>query len=194
MQVQQQNVDNIANNLANASTVGFKRTRLEFQDLLYQNMRTAGGASTASTNLPVGLQIGLGARSIASEKIFTQGDFKQTENPLDMVIEGSGFVMQGHEQICGIPAMLKGMYSRTLHQVHNQTVTVSGDTAEAETYCSANHLTELGGGSASNLVWAMRYQDRLQRHNGQWRFQRRTVVIDWTETRPAQFTPPPAPG
>ena len=91
MQVQQQNVDNIANNLANSSTVGFKRTRLEFQDLLYQNMRSAGGASNASTNLPVGLQIGLGARSIASEKVFIQGDFKQTENPLDMVIEGSGF-------------------------------------------------------------------------------------------------------
>ena len=91
MQVQQQNVDNIANNLANASTVGFKRTRLEFQDLLYQNMRSAGGASNASTNLPVGLQIGMGARSIASEKVFLQGDLKQTENPLDMVIEGSGF-------------------------------------------------------------------------------------------------------
>ena len=91
MRVQQQNVDNIANNLANASTVGFKRTRLEFQDLLYQNMRTAGGAANASSSLPVGLQIGLGARSVASEKIFIQGDFKQTENPLDMVIEGSGF-------------------------------------------------------------------------------------------------------
>ncbi len=91
MQVQQQNVDNIANNLANSSTVGFKRTRLVFQDLLYQNLRTAGGAANASTNLPVGLQIGLGARTIASEKIFLQGDYKQTQNPLDMVIEGSGF-------------------------------------------------------------------------------------------------------
>lgn len=91
MQVQQQNVDNIANNLANASTVGFKRTRLEFQDLMYQNMRSAGAAANASTPLPVGLQIGMGARSIASEKIFTQGEYKQTENPLDMMIEGSGF-------------------------------------------------------------------------------------------------------
>ena len=91
MQVQQNNVDNIANNLANASTVGFKRTRLEFQDLLYQNMRAAGGAANAATNLPVGLQIGLGARTIASEKMFNQGDFKQTDNPLDMVIEGNGF-------------------------------------------------------------------------------------------------------
>ena len=91
MQVQQQQVDNIANNLANASTVGFKRTRLEFQDLLYQNLRAPGGAANSSTAFPVGLQIGLGARSISSERIFLQGDFHQTENPLDLVIEGSGF-------------------------------------------------------------------------------------------------------
>lgn len=91
MQVQQQNVDNIANNLANASTDGFKRTRIEFQDLLYQNMRQAGGAANASTTLPVGLQIGLGARSVASVRLFTQGDYKQTNNQLDVAIEGSGF-------------------------------------------------------------------------------------------------------
>jgi flagellar basal-body rod protein FlgG len=91
MQAQQRNLDNIANNIANASTVGFKRSRLEFQDMLYQNLRIPGGASTSSTPLPVGLQIGLGARAISSERIFLQGDFKQTENPLDMVIEGNGF-------------------------------------------------------------------------------------------------------
>jgi flagellar basal-body rod protein FlgG len=91
MQVQQQNVDNIANNLANASTGGYKRTRIEFQDLMYQNMRAAGGAANSSTNLPVGLQIGMGARSIATERLFVQGEIKETSNPLDMVIEGSGF-------------------------------------------------------------------------------------------------------
>lgn len=91
MEVQQQNIDNIANNLANASTVGFKRSRLEFQDMLYQNLRMPGAAANSSTALPVGLQIGLGARAISSERIFQQGDFRQTENPLDMVIEGSGF-------------------------------------------------------------------------------------------------------
>lgn len=91
MMVQQQNVDNIANNLANAQTVGFKRMRLEFQDLIYQNLRTPGASANANTPLPVGLQIGLGARVIAGERIFMQGDFHQTENPLDMVIEGSGF-------------------------------------------------------------------------------------------------------
>src|SRR5437763_14669716 len=69
MHVQQHNVDNIANNLANASTVGFKRVRLEFQDILYQNLRTPGASATASTSLPVGLQIGLGARAISSERI-----------------------------------------------------------------------------------------------------------------------------
>jgi len=91
MQVQQQNVDNIAHNLANASTVGFKRSRLEFQDILYQNLRTPGAASNASTALPVGLQLGLGARSIASQRVFLQGEAHQTENPLDVMIEGAGF-------------------------------------------------------------------------------------------------------
>lgn len=91
MQTQQQQVDNIANNLANASTVGFKRSRLEFQDILYQNLRTPGAAANSQNATPVGLQIGLGARAIASERIFLQGDFQQTQNPLDMVIEGSGF-------------------------------------------------------------------------------------------------------
>ena len=91
MHLQQRNLDNIANNIANASTVGFKRSRLEFQDILYQSLRMPGGASNASTPLPVGLQIGLGARVISSERIFLQGDFRQTENPLDMVIEGNGF-------------------------------------------------------------------------------------------------------
>jgi len=91
MELQQRNLDNIANNIANASTVGFKRSRLEFQDMLYQNLRMPGGAATASTALPVGLQIGMGARAISSERLFLQGDFKQTENPLDLVIEGNGF-------------------------------------------------------------------------------------------------------
>jgi flagellar basal-body rod protein FlgG len=91
MLAQQQNVDNIANNLANATTVGFKRVRLEFQDLIYQNLRTPGASANSSTPLPVGLQIGLGARAISSERIFLQGDFHQTQSPLDMVIEGSGF-------------------------------------------------------------------------------------------------------
>lgn len=126
MQVQQQNVDNIANNLANASTTGFKRTRLEFQDLLYQNLRTAGGAATASTSLPIGLQIGLGARSIASEKVFIQGEAKQTEAPLDMAIEGSGFFQV--RQSNGDLAYTRAGSFHTNNQ--GQVVTAQGDALE----------------------------------------------------------------
>jgi flagellar basal-body rod protein FlgG len=91
MEAQQLNIDNIAHNLANVNTTGFKLRRADFQDLLYQNLRQAGAANTANTDFPVGLQIGLGTRPVATEIILTQGDFVATENPLDMVIEGQGF-------------------------------------------------------------------------------------------------------
>lgn len=91
MQAQQFNLDTVANNLANASTAGFRRRRLQFQDLLYQNMVMPGTASTQQTTVAAGLQIGLGARSSASEIIQLQGDFSATGNPLDLTIEGQGF-------------------------------------------------------------------------------------------------------
>jgi len=91
MQAQQINIDTIANNIANVNTTGFKQGRAEFQDLLYQNIRPAGTASSSSTTFPVGLQLGLGTRPVATDRIYSQGDFKQTSNPLDLVIEGKGF-------------------------------------------------------------------------------------------------------
>jgi flagellar basal-body rod protein FlgG len=91
MQAQQINIDTIANNIANVNTTGFKQGRAEFQDLLYQNIRTAGTASSSSTTYPVGLQLGLGTRPVATARIFSQGDFQQTGNPLDLVIQGQGF-------------------------------------------------------------------------------------------------------
>jgi flagellar basal-body rod protein FlgG len=91
MQAQQVNIDTIANNIANVNTTGFKQGRAEFQDLLYQNIRPAGTASSSSTQYPVGLQLGLGTRPIATDRIYRQGDFRQTGNPLDLVIEGKGF-------------------------------------------------------------------------------------------------------
>ncbi len=91
MEAQQLNIDNIAHNLANINTTGFKQRRTQFQDLLYQNVRVPGTSATASTEVPVGLQIGLGTRPVATEMIFTQGDIISTSNPLDMVIEGQGF-------------------------------------------------------------------------------------------------------
>jgi uncharacterized protein (TIGR02246 family) len=106
----------------------------------------------------------------------------------DAVIEGPGFRMQGHDQIRAIPGMLRLSYSLTLHLVMNQVFEIAGEVAEGETCGLANHLSG-SGAAASNLVWALRYQDRLRRENGKWRFERRRIVIDWTETRPVQIPP-----
>ncbi|HZS50393.1 MAG TPA: flagellar basal-body rod protein FlgG [Bryobacterales bacterium] len=91
MSAQQLNIDNIANNLANANTTGFKHRRAQFQDLLYQTTLAPGTAAGQQTVVPSGLQVGLGARPVSNEIIFSQGDFIQTGNPLDLVIEGQGF-------------------------------------------------------------------------------------------------------
>ncbi len=91
MVAQQLNLDNVANNLANASTAGFRRRRLQFQDLIYQNLVMPGAASTQNTTIASGLQVGLGTRSAASEVIQAQGDFDSTGNPLDLAIQGAGF-------------------------------------------------------------------------------------------------------
>jgi flagellar basal-body rod protein FlgG len=84
-------IDNIANNLSNANTAGFKARRTQFQDLLYQSFLQPGAAAGAQTVVPSGLQIGLGARPAANSINFVQGSFQQTSNPLDVVIQGKGF-------------------------------------------------------------------------------------------------------
>ncbi len=91
MTAQQTNVDNIANNLANANTTGYKMRRAQFQDLLYQSMVQPGSAAGQQTVVPAGLQLGLGTRAASNEIIFTQGNFSATNNPLDVVIQGNGF-------------------------------------------------------------------------------------------------------
>jgi flagellar basal-body rod protein FlgG len=91
MNAQQMNVDNIANNLANANTAGYKMRRAQFQDLLYQNVTQPGTAAGQQTVVPTGLQVGLGTRVGSNEIIFTQGAFSETDNPLDLVIQGNGF-------------------------------------------------------------------------------------------------------
>src|SRR5258708_35545559 len=92
MQAQQLNLDNVANNRANASTSGFRRRRLQFQDLIYQNLVAPGAAATQQTTFPTGLQIGLGSRTAASEIIQQQGDFNPTGNPLRVTIHGPGLL------------------------------------------------------------------------------------------------------
>src|SRR5579872_6184252 len=91
MTAQQMSIDNIANNLANANTTGFKARRTQFQDLLYQTVVQPGAAAGSQSVVPSGLQLGLGSRPAANEIIFQQGDFQQTNNPLDLVIQVRGF-------------------------------------------------------------------------------------------------------
>ena len=90
MSAQQTNLDTVANNLANSATTGFHQRQVQFQDMIYQNLITPGSAQTQQT-LSAGLQVGLGTKSAASEVIMTQGDFNQTNGPLDLAIQGSGF-------------------------------------------------------------------------------------------------------
>jgi flagellar basal-body rod protein FlgG len=91
MLAQQLNLDNIAHNLSNSSTTGFRQRRLQFQDLIYQTLVMPGTAATSQTTVATGLQIGLGTRPADSEIIQTQGDFNSTGNPLDVTIQGAGF-------------------------------------------------------------------------------------------------------
>jgi flagellar basal-body rod protein FlgG len=91
MNAQQSNIDNVAHNLANVNTVGFKKSRVEFEDLVYQEMRAAGAAASATTEAPVGLEIGLGTRAVATARNFSAGNLRATGAPLDLAIEGAGF-------------------------------------------------------------------------------------------------------
>ncbi len=91
MGAQQINLDNIAHNLANANTTGFKARRAQFQDLMYQNLVQPGAAAGQQSVVPTGLQVGLGTRTTSNEILLSQGNFVSTSNPLDVVIEGKGF-------------------------------------------------------------------------------------------------------
>ncbi len=91
MQAQSMNLDVISNNLANVSTAGFKKSRAEFQDLLYETIRPAGTPSSQDTEVPTGIQLGHGARPSTVLKLFSQGDLENTKNELDLAIEGDGF-------------------------------------------------------------------------------------------------------
>jgi flagellar basal-body rod protein FlgG len=92
LDAQQTRMAVISNNLANVNTTGFKKSRPLFEDLVYQNIRQVGSQTTQNTQLPTGLQLGTGVRTVATEKIHSQGNIQQTENSLDVAINGRGFI------------------------------------------------------------------------------------------------------
>ena len=157
MLAQQLNLDNIANNLANASTVGFRGTRLQFQDLVYQEMVVPGSAATQQTTVSTGLQIGLGTRASASEVLQTQGEYNNTGNSLDLAIQGAGFfqVKQTNGEIA---------YTRagTFHlDQQGNVVTASGDPLDPSVTIPAG-ATNISIGSDGTVTVTMPGQTNAQ--------------------------------
>jgi flagellar basal-body rod protein FlgG len=91
MNAQQTNIDNVAHNLANVNTAGFKKARMQFEDLVYDETKVSGSATSASGEAPIGLEMGLGTRPIATARDFSKGNLRATNSPLDIAIEGDGF-------------------------------------------------------------------------------------------------------
>src|SRR3954468_15413855 len=91
LEAQQANIERISNDLANVNTDGYKRSRNEFQDLMYETVKEAGGSLGANSQSPVGIQTGMGVKVGAAHKIFEQGPARMTYHPYDLMIEGTGF-------------------------------------------------------------------------------------------------------
>jgi flagellar basal-body rod protein FlgG len=91
MNAQQTNIDNTAHNLSNVNTVGFKKARVEFEDLVYQTTKVPGTPNSSATEVPIGLEMGLGTRAVATARDFATGNLRTTSGPLDLAIEGNGF-------------------------------------------------------------------------------------------------------
>jgi hypothetical protein len=108
----------------------------------------------------------------------------------DAEIESLFRAQRGIGEILGIPDMLKSMYASTMHTVHNQTVTVTGDTAEGETYCVAYHLKHPKDGKHMRFDYGIKYQDKYRRVDGAWRFSRRYLQIEWTQLSEVQVPAP----
>jgi flagellar basal-body rod protein FlgG len=96
MHAQQMQTDVVANNLANSSTTGFKKSRANFEDLMYKTMQVAGQTTPGGGQVPTGIQTGMGVKPTSVQKLFSQGDYIQTDNQLDMAIQGEGFFKVRH--------------------------------------------------------------------------------------------------
>lgn len=127
MAAQKLTIDVIANNLANVNTTGFKKSRADFQDLMYQSIRQAGSITSTGGQVPVGIHVGMGTMPVGVQKVFMQGDFTETKNELDLAIEGKGFfkVLSNGEEF----------YTRSGNfklDSDGNVVTSSGDTLQPE--------------------------------------------------------------
>jgi len=127
MGAQKMTIDVIANNLANVNTAGFKKSRADFQDLMYQTTNQAGATTSTGGQIPTGIQIGMGTMPVGVHKMFVQGDFKATQNELDIAIEGRGFykVISNDEEVYTRAANFK-------MDADGYIVTVSGDKLQPE--------------------------------------------------------------
>jgi flagellar basal-body rod protein FlgG len=137
MNAQQANIDNVANNLANVNTTGFKKSRVEFEDLVYQQILEPGSATSTETEAPIGLESGLGARAVATARNFSSGNLRSTAGPLDLAIEGAGFLQ------VSLPGGLTG-YTRAgaLHlSAQGEVVTADGYPIEPAITIPANAVT-----------------------------------------------------
>jgi flagellar basal-body rod protein FlgG len=136
MAAQKLNMDVIANNLANVNTNGFKKSRADFEDLLYQNLKAPGADTSSGGQIPTGIQVGMGTRPVSVQKMFSQGDYMQTDNELDFAIEGKGFfkiVSNGEEMY-----MRSGAFKM---DSEGYLVTSQGDRLQPEFSIPANTVT-----------------------------------------------------
>ena len=92
MEAKQLNLNTISNNLANVNTTGYKRSKIEFQDMLYQQQRAAGSETGDSNVLPSGVEVGNGSRVVSTAKVFTQGQLNETDDKMDIALQGDGFL------------------------------------------------------------------------------------------------------
>jgi flagellar basal-body rod protein FlgG len=149
MSAQKLNMDIIANNLANVNTSGFKKSRADFQDLLYQNLKAPGAETSSGGQIPTGIQIGMGTRPVSVQKIFTQGDYMQTNSENDMAIEGKGFfkVLSNGEEVY----MRSGSFKQ---DSEGYLVTSDGDRLQPEISIPTNTATFTidSGGNMSGLA------------------------------------------
>ena len=136
MAAQKMNIDVIANNLANVNTAGFKKSRTDFQDLMYQTVNQAGSETSTGEQIPVGIQVGMGTMPIGVHKEFMQGDFQETKNELDMAIEGKGFfkVLSNEEELYTRSGNFKLDANRNI-------VTPNGDKLQPEMTVPENTVT-----------------------------------------------------